>query len=117
MPLSEGSLSRVRNWVGTDAPTNAELQAIYATPGYGTAKAVVEGVLRQRLADFLAEHAQLSTAGVITLGSQANIVGLQKELELLAKQPDNLGWDDELGELTPFGIIGVQEMRRVGWRR
>jgi hypothetical protein len=117
MPLSEGSLAKVRTWVGTEAPTDLELQAIYATDGFGTPKAVVEGVLRQRLADFLAEHAQLSAAGVITLGSQANIVGLQKELELLAAQPDNLGWDDETGELTPFGIINVQRMVRVGYRR
>lgn len=115
MPLSEGSLARVREWVGTIEPTDLELHTLYDSVGYGTAKSVALGILRQRLQNFLTEAAQLAAAGTITLGTQANIVGLQKEIEKLEKWPDNLGWDDI--EQEAIAMIGVQQMKRVGWRR
>ncbi len=118
MPLSEGALSAVRNWIGTESPpTDLTLHAYYDA-GYSP-KAIVESVFRQWLAELLNPEnpAQIGAAGVITLGTQANIQGIQKALEELALMDDNLGWDDDENVMVPSGVIGVQQMRRVGYRR
>jgi hypothetical protein len=117
MPLSEGALSTVRNWIGVEEPpTDLELHATFDAGN--SPKAIVEGIFRRWLAELInpANPAQIGAAGVITLGTQANIAAIQKELDRLRLMPDDLGWDDEDG-MSPFGIIGVQRMVRVGYRR
>jgi hypothetical protein len=119
MPLSAGSLHVVRNWIGeAEPPTDTELHAMYDADGVGSPKAVVEGILRRRLHQLIHPDnpAQLSAASVVSFNASANIKALQDELARLALMPDDLGWDDE-NDTFQLGLIGVQQMRRAGYRR
>lgn len=114
MAMSEGLLRVVRSYVGTENPTDAELNARYMA--VGSARTVVEQTLRQRRADFVADPASYTIGGKYTQNAATNIIALERDLDRLAMLPDDLGVDPETGEVTPF-LMGVQWIRRVGPRR
>ena len=122
MAMTEGLLRVVRTWVGTasvDAdstvPTDAELNALYDATG--SARTVVEETLRQRRADFLVDPVSYTLTGKYTQNAATNIAAIESDLAILARMPDDLGWDEATGQAAPVGLIGVQRLRRVGHRR
>jgi hypothetical protein len=114
--LSDGLLGTIRSWVGTAVPpTDSELEASYDL--WGSAKTVVEKILRQRRADWLASPASFSGLGILTTNATTNIEAIERDLAQLALMTDDLGWDDSTGEVVPTGLVTSYPMRRAGYRR
>lgn len=105
----------IRDWIGTATPpTDPELIALH--DDLGSPRAVVESTLRRRWAEFVSNPASFGVSGQYTQNAAANIEALERALARLAGMPDDLGWDEDEGVLTA-STIGVQRMRRIGFRR
>jgi len=114
MAMSEGLLRVARSYVGTESPTDVELNARFDETG--SARTTVEQILRQRRADFVADPASYTIGGKYTQNAASNIIALERDLDRLLMLPDDLGVDPVTGEVTP-PAMRVQAMRRVGPRR
>lgn len=88
--LTEAEIAWVREWVG-DEPDDSTLLAIINQDDVQTKELLVRRVLNTRLANLLAEPADLNVPGEISINTTANIKALQDKLAGLPTVADVSG--------------------------
>ena len=78
---TQADLDTVRDWVGTDDPSDDSIQSLIDS--LGTPLLAAQRILKRRLADFEAESASMSVTG-FSYNNSANISAIEKKLEALA---------------------------------
>jgi hypothetical protein len=79
--LDDNDLAYLRSWVGTAAPTDVELEAAHER--LGDLHAVALEVLRQRLADLLADPASFGVGSDYREDRSSNIRSLEAQVRKL----------------------------------
>lgn len=81
MALDALTLNAIRSWVGSTEPSAADLEARYLL--LGSVEAVALQVLRQRLADMLAEPGRYDVDGDASWSYEENIRSLRSSIATL----------------------------------
>lgn len=103
--LTADQLRVVRTWIGDKTPpTDADLNSWYDL--LESPKAVVNEVLRRRLANFTAKAASFTIPQQYSQSTVENIRELRKQLIDLALQPADLGVP-VLGVPSGFGVSRI----------
>lgn len=104
--LTSDQIATIRGWISDRTPpTDPELDAMYSR--LESLKAVVQEVLRKRLAEFTAKPSQFAVAGDYSQSTAANINGLREQLKLLDQYTDDLVFSPASSQ-----PLTVQRMRR-----
>lgn len=110
--LTDAQLAYIRSEVGSDTPSEDELNEVYAR--LGTPEEVVAELLRTRLADMIADSGSLTIPGAIALGGPSSEA--IKALAARVDRAESAATAADTGTPAKIGVGRITRVDRVGGR-